>query len=34
MFEIDSFEQQCLIINVFLQYKQLKQHMVSIGVDQ
>ena len=34
IFEIDSFEQQCVIIKGLLQYEQLEKHMVAIGVDQ
>ena len=34
IFNIDSFEQQRVIIKGLLQSKQLKRHMVTIGVDQ
>ena len=32
--DIHSFDHQCVIIKVILQSKRLKQHMVTIGVDQ
>ena len=32
--DIDSFEQQCVIIKWLLQAEQLKKHMVTIEVDQ
>ena len=32
--DIDSFDQQCVIIKGLLQSEQLKQHMVIIVVDQ
>ena len=34
IFEIDSFEQQCLIIKGLLHYEQMKKHMVAIGIDK
>ena len=34
IFEIDPFEHQYLIIKGLLQSERLKQHMVTIGVDQ
>ena len=32
--DIESFEQQCVIIQGLLQSDRLKQHMVNIGIDQ
>ena len=32
--DIESFEQQCVIIRGLLQSDRLKQHMVTIGIDQ
>ena len=32
--DIDSFDQQCVILKWLLQSEQLKQHMVIIGVYQ
>ena len=34
MFYIESFEQKYVIIKVVLQSDKLKQHMITIGVDQ
>ena len=34
IFEIDSFEQQCVIIKWFLHSIKPEKHVVSIGVDQ
>ena len=34
IFEIDLFEQQCVIIKEVLQSKQLEKHLVAVGVDQ
>ena len=34
IFEIESFEQKCVIIKLLLQSHGLKQHMVTIGIDK
>ena len=34
MIEIHSFDHQCLIIKGLLQSEQLKQHMITIGINQ
>ena len=34
IFDIDSFEQQCVIIKGLFQSKQLKKNMVDIQVEQ
>ena len=34
IFDIHFFEHKCVIIKGFFQYERLKQHMVTIGVDQ
>ena len=34
IFEIESFEQQCVIIKNLLQSEQLKIHMANIGIDK
>ena len=32
--EIESFEKQCVILKELLQLDLLKEHMVTIGIDQ